>query len=763
MRVAATVRIAATDGGEEDITVSERDHWLGLARWTPLAILADLDGTLIPFAATPDEARPGPELVALLAELAGSPGVTLAVVSGRPREALETFFPNGHLLLVAEHGGWRRDSGAWQPAVDVAPGEIEDLAAELRDLAARHPGAFVERKTWSVAFHFHGVPRIDRDAAMVAVENKVTNWLSTHSRFQELRGMDVLEIRPARMDKASAIEWLRERAGVRSRFVAFGDDITDEDMFGSLSSEDESVLVGSDAGRMTGARWNLDSPTAVNAFLRWMLAVRKGDVELPELPMPRPISKSSPGRGATRHRLLVVSNRLPELRSSVDSFDARKRNVGGLVSALEPALRARQGVWLGWSGSTVTRAEDIHVGRDDTTEPSLAWVDLPEDLRRLYYNGLCNRALWPLLHSFLEHVRLSEQAFDAYRRANEEFADAAVELVGPEDAVWVHDYHLMLLGARLRERGHRGPLGLFLHVPFPAPDIFFVLPWGEEILGAMLSFDLIGFHTPGYVQNFNHCASVLPGTRVGDDAIEYRGHRTHVGAFPIGIIPEKFQEPPASDTEQEVANLMRAIAPNRLVLGVDRLDYTKGIPERLTAFARLLETHPEWRRKVSLVQVSVPSRNDVPDYAEQRERVERVVGRTNGEYGDADWVPIRYLYRSFGRSQLSLLYRNAAVGYVTPMRDGMNLVAKEFVASQNPDDPGVLLLSRFAGAAVELPDAVLTNPWYVDGLARDLDRALRIGVEERRARHQKLLAAVSRTTALTWAEDFLSALSATRT
>jgi trehalose 6-phosphate synthase len=564
------------------------------------------------------------------------------------------------------------------------------------------------------------------------------------------------------MDKASAIEWLRQRAGARARFIAFGDDITDEDMFKGLAPDGESVLVGPDYRRATGARWNLDGPESVNAFLRWLLAVRRGDSEHPVFSVPRRIVKPAVGRLASRHRLLVISNRLPELRSSADSFDARKRNVGGLVSALEPALRERQGIWLGWSGTTIPGGEEPHVSHDDTNEPNLAWVDLPEDLRRLYYNGLCNRALWPLLHSFLEHVRLSEQAFGAYRRANDEFAKAAVELVGPNDMVWVHDYHLMLLGARLRERGHKGPIGLFVHAPFPAPDVFFVFPWAEELLGAMLSFDLVGFHTNGYVQNFNHCVSVLPGTRVGDDAIEYRGRRTHVGAFPIGIIPEKFQEPPHAEAEQEVANLMRAIAPSRLVLGVDRLDYTKGIPERLTAFARLLELHPEWRRKVSLVQISVPSRNDVPDYAEQRERVERVVGRTNGEFGDADWVPIRYLYRSFGRSQLSLLYRNAAIGYVTPMRDGMNLVAKEFVASQNPDDPGVLLLSRFAGAAVELSDAVLTNPWYVDGLAHDLDRALHIGIDERRARHKNLLAAVSRTTALTWAEDFLAALSATR-
>jgi trehalose 6-phosphate synthase len=288
--------------------------------------------------------------------------------------------------------------------------------------------------------------------------------------------------------------------------------------------------------------------------------------------------------------------------------------------------------------------------------------------------------------------------------------------------------------------------------------MFFILPWAEQILMALLELDLIGFHTEGYAANFRHCVAHIPGVRIGDDVVEYRGRRTRVGAFPIGIIPEQFQEAPESVSTEEVTKLMHAIAPSRLVLGVDRLDYTKGIPERLSAFARLLELQPEWRRKVSLVQISVPSRGDVPEYIEQRERVELIVGRTNGEHGDSDWVPVRYLYRSFGHNQLSLLYRNAAVGYVTPLRDGMNLVAKEYVAAQDADDPGVLVLSRFAGAAVELAEAVLTNPWHIDGLARDLDRALRMGLDERRARHAKLVEHVARTSAITWAEGFLAAL-----
>jgi trehalose 6-phosphate synthase len=460
---------------------------------------------------------------------------------------------------------------------------------------------------------------------------------------------------------------------------------------------------------------------------------------------------------STPSRLLVISNRLPELRSAAESFDVKARNVGGLVSALEPALSARRGVWLGWSGRTRPGADTTAFGLDASEGPELAWVDFPEEWRRHYYDGLCNGALWPLFHSFPSRVRLCDRDWAAYQRANRAFARAGARLVGPEDTVWIHDYHLFLLGQELRKLGHSGPIGLFLHIPFPGPDVFFILPWAEQILLAMLDLDLIGFHTEAYVSNFLQCMASIPGARVGDDVVEHRGRRTRVGAFPIGVIPEQFQEPPEAGTT-DVSRLMSAIAPTRLVLGVDRLDYTKGIPERLTAFARLLELQPEWRRKVSLVQISVPSRSDVPEYVEQRSRVEHIVGRANGELGEPDWVPIRYLYRSFGRSQLSLLYRSAAVGYVTPLRDGMNLVAKEYVAAQDPADPGVLVLSRFAGAAAELTDALLTNPWHVDGLARDLDRALRMGIDERRARHAKLLERVARTTAITWAEDFLSAL-----
>ncbi len=741
--------------------MGELDHWMGFARWTPLAVLADLDGTLVPFSPTPADGKPGPELIALLDELASTPGVTVAVVSGRSRESLGSLFSCcEQLVLIAESGAWRRDAGAWQPALDASQEEIEDLHQALRRMTNGHAGARVERKSWSVAYHFGGMPIEARDAAMVEVETLVGTWIAAHSRFTPVRSEEVFEVRPARMDKGNAVTWLRERS--RARLLLIGDDITDEDMFRCSAAGDESVLVGTQIDRATSATWQLSAPEEVAGFLRWILGVRRGESTAPMRSMlPRRIETPPPVLGASGpYRLLVVSNRLPELRSAAASFEPSKRNVGGLVSALGPVLEKRHGVWLGWSGRTEPRADPTRFGLDTSAEPALAWVDLPEEMHTAYYNGLCNGALWPLLHSFASRARFLDKEWDAYREANDAFAGVAGRLVGPRDAVWAHDYHLFLLAQRLRERGHQGPIGLFLHVPFPAPDIFFVFPWAEELLVALLSFDLVGFHTANYVANFRQCLAMLPGTLVGDDAIEYRGRRTRIGAFPIGIIPEQFQEPPANPTAEEVTNLMRAIAPTRLVLGVDRLDYTKGIPERLQAFHRLLEIHPEWRRKVSLVQISVPSRADVPAYAEQRQRVETIVGRTNGELGDGDWVPVRYLYRSYARNQLSQLYRASAIGYVTPLRDGMNLVAKEWIAAQDPADPGVLVLSRFAGAAAELTDALLVNPWHVDGLARDLDVALRMSLEERRARHQKLLAAVSRTTALSWAEDFLSLLAA---
>jgi trehalose 6-phosphate synthase len=731
-----------------------------LARHTPLGILTDLDGTLIPFAHSPRDARLPAETAKLLDTLADMPGVRLALVSGRSRDSLEEALPPlaRSIYLVAEHGAWLRGEGAWQALAEPLPDSpAQAVAALLGPVVGRFPGAWVEPKSWSVAVHFRGVSPFDRMAIQVEVGSTLEGWLDQHPCFALVEGADSVEIRPTRIRKATAVSWMRNRAGSGARLLVLGDDVTDEDMFAAMGAADEGVLVGDVPTRPTRARWRMDGPAEAVGLLSWLAAVRAEAPTAPQARLPEPMQPAVRGeRATTGPDLLVISNRLPEFRSPVTPDDPRRRNVGGLVSALEPILKAKSGIWLGWSGRYSDEPDLGPVGMDETAEPPIAWLDFPRRWADHYYAGFCNRALWPLFHSFPGRVHLENEDWECYVEANDAFASVAERLVPAGAAVWVHDYHLLLAARALRSRGHHGPIGHFLHIPFPSPDLLSILPWAEELLDAMLEFDLLGFQTRDHVENFRQCVGTMSPARVSDDAVEHRSRRTRIGAFPIGIIPENYSEDAPEDGE--VAALLQALALTKLILGVDRLDYTKGIPARLRAFGRLLETVPEWRGQLSLVQVSVPSRADIPDYAKQRAEVESVVGRINGEYGDGRWVPVRYLYRSYSRQQLAQLYRAADVGLVTPLRDGMNLVAKEFVAAQDPAKPGVLVLSRFAGAAAELVEAVLTNPYHVDLLAQDLGAALRMSPGERRSQHARLLATVTRTTARTWAEDFLGTL-----
>jgi len=744
--------------------LNARDHWVRLARHTPIGLLLDFDGTLVPLAATPDLARPDAELVSLLEGLAASPGVVVAVVSGRSRADLDQRFGDTpSLWLAAEHGAQLRGEGGWRSVLAGDRAEIEDLYAGLDALALRHPGALAERKSWSVAFHFRNVGRRALPALLVEVEVACHAWLRGHPGYEIVPGAAVIEIRPATARKSVAVPWVREKNGADTRVVAIGDDITDEDMFAVLGAGDEGILVGAGVGRATVARWTLESPETVRRFLEWLVAVRGTGVPPEPSVLPRlrrawtaPVAS---GRG---HGLLAVSNRLPELRDPISPDAERVRPVGGLVAALQPVLASRGGLWLGSSGRTVPGDAFGAVRVDADAAPALAWLDLPTLVHERYYNGFCNRSLWPLFHTLPGRVRFETAEWDAYVAVNDHFAQAATELVPSDCAVWVHDFHLLLLAAGLRQRGHRGPLGLFLHVPFPGVDLFRVIPWADRLLDGMLAFDLLGLQTADDVRNLLQVVGTLSPATVADDVIEHRGRRIRVRAVPIGIVPDPFEGQPEPDEGEEATGLLQSVAGTKLILGVDRLDYTKGIPERLDAFARLLNLFPEWRGKVSLVQISVPSRADVHEYQEQRHRIEATVGRINGELGEADWTPVRYLYRSYRRDELSRFYRAADVCLVTPLRDGMNLVAKEFVAAQAPEQPGVLVLSRFAGAAAELTDAVLTNPFHADGMASDLDRALRMPLAERGERHARLLAAVHRTTALSWAEGFVTALEACR-
>ena len=720
--------------------------WQQLASAGQIVVALDLDGTLLPFAPTPEEARLDGDTAALLSALAVTPGVTLGVLSGRPLRLVEDLPPRfPAVAFAAEHGVWRYADGAWQAALPSVP-QLDEIERSLRQLIARYPGALVERKSCSVCLHWRRVTAAQHDAIAAAAETLVDEWLETFPQLERLPEAEALEVRHRAAHKGSALTWLRDRGPAGAPVLALGDDLTDEDMFVALRETDLGILV-SPQSRRTQATLRLPDPAAVHRFLRWLIDARTAawgaDAMLPApdvLVITRPPHRS-------QARLIVASNRLPPAPSN-----GRAREVGGLVSALLPVLAETNGIWLGWSGAERDPGLRLRVESADTV--TRAQFDYPPTWRQRFYAGFCNQSLWPLLHGFPERVRYLDEEWACYLDTNRAYARLIHEAAGGDAQVWVQDFHLMLTARELRRAGHHGRLGFYLHVPFPSLDDFETMPWANEVIAALLEFDLIGVQCRRWYDNFLATVHGLLGAEAEARA------RDRCRVIGVGIDPARFAEAAATPPSEssELGSFDPMLRGRKLILGVDRLDYSKGIPERLEAFARLLERFPEWRGKVSFVQVSVPTRSEVPEYAELRSRVEHLVGRINGAFGEADWTPVRYLYRSYDQATLARLYRLAAVGLVTPLRDGMNLVAKEYVASQNEADPGVLVLSRFCGAAEQMTLALLTNPYHVDGVATDLDTALRMPRDERITRNAALRVGVWQDTASAWAKTFLSTL-----
>ena len=461
----------------------------------------------------------------------------------------------------------------------------------------------------------------------------------------------------------------------------------------------------------------------------------------------------------SEERTIVVSNRLPGIRREAPAGEAEVP-AGGLASAVFGTLRGLPGaVWVGWSGRTVEDHAPRRVRRQTVSGVELVGLPLGENELRDYYQGYCNETLWPLLHCFQSRVRIRAEHEECYRGVQRRFAETLMSLLRPGDVVWVHDYHLLLLGRELRGLGWDGKIGFFLHTPFPPHELWQLLPDPARLFEGLLHYDLVGFHVGGYRDNYVHCCKTELSAAWDGRWLSACGRTQAVGIYPVGIDPAEFvpdRPAPTVRTRREV--LGRTIRDRRLILGVDRLDYTKGIPERIEAFSRLLREHPEWRKRVVFVQIASPSRADLAAYAEQRRRIEALLGRVNGELGEHDWTPIRYVYRTYPREFLAKLYREADVALVTPLRDGMNLVAKEFVAAQYPDSPGVLVLSRTAGAARSLREALLVNPFDASEVGAALHRALCMPVEERRSRHHALFERVSTHTASAWGRTFLTDL-----
>ena len=466
-------------------------------------------------------------------------------------------------------------------------------------------------------------------------------------------------------------------------------------------------------------------------------------------------------RHTGHHALVIASNRLPvRFALTDDGFDVQA-SAGGLAAALG-AVRG-DAVWIGWPGTVVPEHLQAAVS-ERLEEDNLAPVFLSADEEEDFYGRVCNDTLWPLLHYFGDRLRLTPEAWQRYVHVNERFADAVLEHCGPDSRVWVHDFHLMLLPAMLRRRAPNLSIGFFLHTPFPSSEVYRLLPAREEVLRGILGADYVSFQVGDYARHFRSSCLRILGVDSEPDSLDVGGRRVGIGVDPIGIDTLGFREA-LEDPESArlLAQLDEQYAGRKLILGVERLDYTKGIPQKLVAFERLLERDPATARTTGMLQVLVPSRLESPEYRQQRDEIELLIARINGRFAQPGVTPVEYLHRNISKPALVALYRRADVMMVTPLRDGMNLVAHEFVLCQTaPGLPGrwrgALLLSEFAGAAQVLPGALLVNPWNVDGVVERLGTALELDQPERRRRLETMARRVEALDTRKWADGFLTRL-----
>ncbi len=455
-------------------------------------------------------------------------------------------------------------------------------------------------------------------------------------------------------------------------------------------------------------------------------------------------------------RLVAVSNRI--------SVPRRGAAPGGLAVGLMAAMQARRGLWFGWDGETAEVASDEPaVQRKDGI--TFASIDFDQAEYQDFYLGFCNGTLWPLFHYFVDGFRYNDPQYEAYQRVNQRYARLLLPLLEPDDLIWVHDYHLFPLAQKLREAGATQPIGLFLHIPFPNIEVLRVLPVYGELLQAMLAYDVLGFQTETDRDAFRTAVAYVWGAQAlsAANAVTVGGRRVITEVYPIGVDVDAIQrEATESLSTDTVKRMSVGLLGRKLMIGVDRLDYSKGLVERFKAYERFLETHPENQNRVTFMQIAPISRSDVRAYAEIRRDLEQTTGRTNGRFADTDWTPIRYLNRNFPHDVLMGFMRSAIVGIVTPVRDGMNLVAKEFVAAQDPADPGVLILSTLAGAARELGTALMVNPYDSRGMAHSIQQAFNMPLAERRDRHQAMLEVLRRHSIAAWHSSFIATLESVR-
>lgn len=451
-------------------------------------------------------------------------------------------------------------------------------------------------------------------------------------------------------------------------------------------------------------------------------------------------------------RLIVVSNRLG---------DPRKPAQGGLAVALNGALNSVGGVWMGWSGDiSDTARSDGQFHTIDEGKISLAGLDLTQDEYDGYYLGFANSVLWPAFHHRMDLIESNPDHLEAYRKVNRRFAQHLATMLEPDDLIWVHDYHLIPMASELRAMGVENRIGFFLHIPLPPSQIMSAIPDNEWLMRSLFSYDLVGFQTRADATNFRlYAERRLEVPQTDADHVSGFGRTVTTRAFPIGIDVDQFRALLSEPEAMELRNRLETKSAGRLwITGVERLDYSKGLPDRLKAFRRLLQKYPENMGRSTLVQIAPPTREAVGAYSDIRHELEWLSGAVNGEFATIDWTPIRYIHRQVSRTRLAALFQISKVGMVTPLRDGMNLVAKEYVAVQPDEDPGVLMLSEFAGAAEEMTEALLVNPYNIEETADTLQQALTMGLDERRERHAALKRKVEDGHVVAWCEEFLNQL-----
>ena len=451
--------------------------------------------------------------------------------------------------------------------------------------------------------------------------------------------------------------------------------------------------------------------------------------------------------------LVVVSNRVARAK-------ANEPMTGGLAAALLPVVEHSGAIWVGSSGTVRDNvSRDSFARIEPLGKGALALLDLPAAHYGGYYEGFANSALWPALHSRADLIRASDDDYQSYREVNAFVSRALMRFCKPDTTFWIQDYHFLALGAELRGRGVDRPIGFFLHTPWPARAVIDGVPNHRDLIEAMLAYDLIGFQTDGDRNNFADYLATDLGLKVVDGEVTSRYGRSRLATFPIGIDVDRFTAQAAkAASHPDVSRLRNSLQGRKLAIGVDRLDYSKGLINRIKAFDRMLTVQPSLSRMVSLLQIATPSRGTIDTYGQLQADVARLVSDVNGRHGEVDWTPIRYLNKGYSQTVLAGLYRTARVGIVTPLQDGMNLVAKEYVAAQNPSDPGVLVLSKFAGAANELDTALLVNPNNIDGMARAVAAAFEMPLLERRLRWESMMKKLRSATIEKWFADFIEAL-----